>query len=112
VEREPVLHECDVARRVDAAGGDVVAAIATMVHRVSDEDARHGSMAELVCCCRRHVGVAEAAEGSQRVVAWRGTEEQVVRCDRASGTALTAINEERRRVERLNPEVQRSCTVK
>jgi hypothetical protein len=106
-----VLHECYVVRRVDTTGGDVVAAIATMVHRVSNEDAHHGSRAELVCYCRCHVGVAEAAEGSQLVVAWRGTEEQVVRCDRARGMTWTTINEERRRVERLNPEGQHSCTL-
>lgn len=62
--------------------------------------------------CRSYqVGVAEAAEDAERIVAWRRAEEQVMQRDGICGVAGASVEEERRRVQRLGPEGQLSCTV-
>jgi hypothetical protein len=111
-EREGMLHERDVPRRVDAAAGHVVAPVAAMIGRVPEKHAGHGTRAELVCGRRGDVGVAETTEDAKLVVAGRYAEEQVVRRDRARGATGSAVDEEGCRIQCLCPERQWCCTVK
>lgn len=106
-----MFDERDVARGVDVACAHVVAAIATLVAGVAEEDAGQRAREKLVRCRGCQVGVAEAAEDVQLVVAWRDAEEELVRRDGARGAAGTSIDEVRRRVQGLGPQRQRSCTV-
>jgi hypothetical protein len=55
-------HEDHVARRDHPAGGELVAAIASVVCRIADEDALCGTCGELVWRCGDQVGKAKAAE--------------------------------------------------
>jgi len=106
-----VLDEDNMARRVDASRGDVVAAISAMVRWVAQEDTRDGPGCELVCSRRRGVGVAEAAEHPELVVAWWHTEKQLVRRDGAGGATWTPVEQIRGRVQSFCPKLKRSCTV-
>jgi hypothetical protein len=100
-----------VARGVDAARGDVVAAIATMVVGVAEEDARHGARAEFVRGRWCEVGVAEAAEDAELVVEGWGAEEELVWRHGSSGAARAPVDDVRRRVQGLRPKRRGSCTL-
>jgi len=95
----------------DAARGDVQAAVATMIRWVAKEDACRRACAELVRRRGAEVGEAEATKHPQLVVAWRGAEEQFMRCQGIGGTARSAIQQVRRRVEGLCLVRQRSSAV-
>jgi hypothetical protein len=82
-------------RGVDAAGGEVVAAVAMVVCWVPDEGTWHGARHELVSRCCRRVGEAEGAEHTQLVVGGWDAEQELKWCLGGGGVAQSSIDEVR-----------------
>jgi hypothetical protein len=110
-EREDVLVEGDVPRRDDAASGDVVAPVSSVVRRVPDEDARRRPRGKLVRRCRNQVGEASAAEHPELGVRRRYTEEESVGRRSSSSATWSPVDQVHRRGKGLRPERQWSCTM-
>jgi len=103
--------EHDMPRGDDSSRRDLVAAIATVIRRIADEDAWRRTRGEFVTRRGDGVGEAAVAKNAKRVVGRRCTEQQFVRCRGSGGSARTAVDQVCRRGERLGPKLQGSCTV-
>ena len=80
--REGRLIEHNVARDDDTVGRDVKAFVALMICRLSEENTKSGSWAELVRHGGGHVGIAGAPENPKMRVDGMNTIESEVGCVR------------------------------
>ena len=104
-ERKLGLVKRNVTRRDHPPCRDVVAAVATMICGVADEDAWRRASLELVLCGCRDVGEATTPEHAQLVVRGGDAEEELVRRQGAGGSAGTAVDKVRRCGQCLGPKL-------